>query len=44
MPENLVESELFGFDRGAFTGAVAARKGKFEQAQAVLCFWTKSGI
>ncbi len=33
LPENLVESELFGFDRGAFTGAVAAKKGKFEQAQ-----------
>jgi len=32
LPENLVESELFGFDRGAFTGAVASKKGKFEQA------------
>jgi len=32
LPENLVESELFGFDRGAFTGAVAGKKGKFEQA------------
>ena len=32
LPENLVESELFGFDRGAFTGAFAGKKGKFEQA------------
>jgi DNA-binding NtrC family response regulator len=30
---NLVESELFGHERGAFTGATAARKGVFEQAQ-----------
>jgi DNA-binding NtrC family response regulator len=28
LPENLVESELFGYERGAFTGAVAAQKGK----------------
>lgn len=28
LPENLVESELFGYDRGAFTGAMASKKGK----------------
>ena len=32
IPENLLESELFGYERGAFTGAVAAKAGKFELA------------
>lgn len=32
IPEGLVESELFGHERGAFTGAVGTRKGRFEQA------------
>lgn len=32
LPENLVESELFGYEKGSFTGAVATRKGRFELA------------
>ena len=32
IPETLLESELFGYEKGAFTGAVARKPGKFEQA------------
>lgn len=32
LPENLIESEMFGYERGAFTGAVTRNRGKFELA------------
>ncbi|MDP0491285.1 MAG: sigma-54-dependent Fis family transcriptional regulator [Verrucomicrobiota bacterium JB023] len=43
IPENLLESELFGYERGAFTGATTARKGKFEQANGSTLFLDEIG-
>lgn len=43
LPENLIESELFGHERGAFTGASALRKGKFELAHQGTLFLDEIG-
>jgi transcriptional regulator with GAF, ATPase, and Fis domain len=43
LPENLVESELFGHERGAFTGAVSTRKGAFESADRGTLFLDEIG-
>ncbi|BDV41624.1 ATPase AAA [Geotalea uraniireducens] len=43
MPENLIDSELFGHERGAFTGAIAENRGRFERANGGTIFLDEIG-
>ena len=43
LPENLLESELFGFEKGSFTGASSAKRGLFEDARGGIIFLDEIG-
>src|SRR5690348_2529804 len=43
LPEHLIESELFGYEKGAFTGATSQKKGKFELADRGTLFLDEVG-
>jgi len=42
IPEDLIDSELFGHRKSSFPGATADKEGKFQKADAALCSWMKS--
>lgn len=44
LPQSLIESELFGVEKGAYTGAVSARKGRFEEAEGGTLFLDEIGL
>jgi transcriptional regulator with GAF, ATPase, and Fis domain len=43
IPDNLVDSELFGHEKGAFTGAIARKRGRFERADTGTIFLDEVG-
>lgn len=44
IPRDLIESELFGHEKGSFTGASQRREGRFEQADGAPCFLMRLAI